>query len=74
MVERVARAICKRRTPYFGGLNVDSQWRDYVADARAAIEAMREPSARMVRAGRDGAPYDRDAAEVWPDMIDEALK
>lgn len=51
MVERVARAIC---CPH-GCRNVDTQYAvcqagTYRADARAAIEAMREPTEAMVNA------------------------
>lgn len=42
--------------------------------ARAAIAAMREPTEGMVSLSRSQKPYDRDCAETWPEMIDEALR
>ena len=68
MVERVAKAI-KR------GIADDLPSADI---ARAAIEAMREPTEAMLHAGYDG--LGREAAQytgpedVWPRMIDAALK
>ena len=46
--------------------------------AMLVLDALREPTDAMVRAGRNGpagdVPYDRDCVIVWCDMIDEALK
>jgi hypothetical protein len=78
MEERVARAIAV-------SLEVPSDsWRDHVDEARAAIAAMREPTADMLRAGRynlghdeEGRPIsleDGEVDEIWQTMIDEALK
>jgi hypothetical protein len=51
-------------------------WKSYEAEARAAIEAMREPTEAMVEAGSD-APimnYDgNDPRDVWRLMISAAL-
>ena len=89
MIERVAKAMCRYRaknpvdgmsgTPrYEDGPLLDTyiqiNWAWWESDARAAIEAMREPTECMVAAARRSAPYDRDAGEVWPLMIDEALR
>lgn len=41
--------------------------------ARAAIAAMREPTPEMIEAAYYSA-LDENAAGVWRDMIDEALK
>ena len=70
MAERVGQAIAdeviKRES-----INAD----EWPIIARAAIAAMREPTERMVEAGESadsvgmGAPRD-----VWPAMIDAALK
>lgn len=75
MVERVARAIdacCA------DGVSRDWQW--WENEARAAIEAMREPTEKMlVDAGTmDGyegieGHADRDHIEWWDNMIDAAL-
>jgi hypothetical protein len=86
MVERVARAIAGRRAvrlidtygideghlKNFIVLPVD------IEDARAAIAAMREPTAKMVDAGCDEekvgyAPDGAPADDVWRVMIDAAL-
>jgi hypothetical protein len=59
MVEKVARAICERHySKRFNKtidhihvqMNVKANWTDFVQDARAAIEAMREPSPAMMEA------------------------
>lgn len=79
MVERVAKAIIARR-----GLpaNVIINWDVIRTDARAAIEAMREPTKQMVSAGLDVKAYDGveemdsygDPESVFKALIDEALK
>ena len=54
MIERVARAICAAhgyRDPY-----IDATWPKYEPHARAAIEAMREPTRAVIKAGVDFAP------------------
>lgn len=78
MVERVARAIFASQQmpgddPDFLKAHPWTQSACLLA-ARAAIEAMREPTVGMVQAARQSAPYDRDVMETWPLMIDEALK
>lgn len=74
MIERVARAIAAKET------GSETNYRDFVDAARAAIEAMREPTDEMVRAGRavDGQ-YNTvrasiDAAAHYRAMIDKALE
>lgn len=49
MIERVARAICDASHD-----NPDPDWRAYEHLARAAIEAMREPTEAMSSAGARG--------------------
>lgn len=74
MVERVAAAIWALNEhtdcPEYAQLNRDAKAR---ADsmARAAIEAMREPTEEMFKATRDAHGYDGLAA--WSAMIDAAL-
>ena len=64
MIERVAKAILKEQQTN------RSAFPDSRDIARAAIEAMREPTSAMAKAAyRDDAPQ-----VVWRDMIDEALK
>ena len=79
MVERVARAIYASHAfndnhdsvdPGFDGLRDD--WRAVMfANARAAIEALRTPTAEIVRALDNAAGY--PSAEAWGDAIDAAL-
>jgi len=84
MVERVARAICpeydelpdiasysqrKRALP-------EQYWKDKSEvrdDARAAIEAMREPTAIMWRRGSETRTDDHSTGEIYRAMIDAAL-
>jgi len=80
MVERVARALCERcgvlpddmaggtwdGGSYAAGEPAWTTWKD---DARAAIEAMRDPTEAMVTAGDSCV-----SRLVWRDMINEALK
>jgi hypothetical protein len=75
MVDRVAEALwvanSKDRFGKWGGL--EGQWKDkWRADARAAIEAMREPTYDM-RFGDDVKEWPEDAAACWKAMIDAAL-
>jgi hypothetical protein len=68
MVERVSRAI---------RLSLDET--GYYPDAaRAAIEAMREPTPEMIEAGNipgwDDSVSVGLSEEIWPAMIDAALK
>ena len=79
MVERVALALYKDRYPhravYYDG---EASRLEFEGHARAAIEAMREPTVEMVR----GATIDplgkyvtpNHSALCWQAMIDEALK
>lgn len=78
MVERVARAICQ---PPVGDYSGD--WRDFIPEARAAIEAMREPTEGMLEAGSDRLGDNADqlcdtdagaALVTYHAMIDEALR
>jgi hypothetical protein len=42
--------------------------------ARAAIEAMREPTDAMTEAGDEMADWECNADRIWQAMIDQALK
>lgn len=78
MVEKVARALFARKVEEFV---CDGSWEenaslhdDFRADARAAIEAMREPTDAMVDAARahhEGHPY--LPYSLFNSMIDAAL-
>lgn len=98
MVERVARAICRvdliaiameeniSLSPNGLDASLDKEWRKAIPNARAAIEAIREPTQTMVKHGEDaielsdgaGVTYEflsRDEiGEIWQSMIDAALK
>lgn len=65
MIERVAKAISAK----IG----DQDWRDSIYLAKAAIEAMREPTQNMMNgtAGLRGDPSD---PEIYRAMIDAALQ
>lgn len=69
MIEKVARAIAlSNRAP-------DSDdWPVYVNDAKAAIEAMREPTEVMVEDGQDARLDGGGYYDVWRAMIDAALR
>lgn len=65
MVERVARAIANS-----DGMHPEA-WRPFEVNARAAIEAMREPTEGMIDAGFGYTGYPEEA---YKEMIDAALK
>lgn len=78
MLERVAKAIC------FAQTQSDDVWEAFRSEARAAIEAMRQPTLPMVRAGFHAiddfeADYDlrvvvdMRANACWAKMIDAIL-
>lgn len=86
MIERVARAMCLEGSAdetVFLGVYM-KRWEAKKDEARAAIEAMREPTESMVSAAENGddpgssiygdpfvaMPHD----EAWKTMIDAALK
>lgn len=80
MVEKVAKAIYAEWAREAGKTE---SWDDLVClghsyaelarrEARAAIEAMREPTKAMDDVGRDHN-YSRYATAAWQAMIDEAL-
>ena len=65
MVEKVARALCKH-----GG----SCWETHTADARAAIEAMRDPPEYVLDAMNPSKRYASTVIpEAWNDAISAAL-
>ena len=75
MIERVARAIARCR-----GIHSESEWLAVSVlfraecrwQARAAIEAMREPTPAICAAIRDWAEAEHD--RTWREAIDAALK
>jgi hypothetical protein len=73
MVERVARAIAKAD-------GQEREWKQYIPDARAAIEAMRDGNEipeRVWIAGiraRDAEQDQGSVMHIWEAMIAESLK
>lgn len=89
MVERVARAICAADGHDPDGPPIDEYpsaiypWAVYRNLAKAAIEAMREPSEEMKKAGEHAEISDSygeyyvsadNAADIFRAMVDAALK
>ncbi|WP_454627007.1 hypothetical protein [Bradyrhizobium cenepequi] len=75
IIERVARSIYEKRNgagckPW--SIQTKAHKGPYLDDARAAIEAMREPTEAMRLAG-ELAPFDCSAEETWTAMIGAAL-
>ena len=76
MVERVSRALYKKRRPWGDPDKVDGYlpaWHFCIDDARAAIAAMREPTWAMVDAAPDEIRTDLAVIHCWRAMIDAAL-
>jgi len=78
MIERVARAIHARSDHASLWSELDGYSKiEYREDARAAIEAMREPTEEMVNGLRITRECDSTAAlwapHIWRTMIDTAL-
>jgi hypothetical protein len=73
MIDRVARALHARRHGewYEGPLKMTDSQRGCLADARAAIEAMREPTERMCSAPEESRTV--GARRSYQAMIDAAL-
>ncbi|MEZ2132438.1 MULTISPECIES: hypothetical protein [unclassified Sinorhizobium] len=72
MIERVARAIMEDSG---GGRDrPDFNWRYYESAARAAIEAMREPTEDMRIAGCQETWLDPSVDDIYRAMIDAALQ
>jgi len=74
MVERVAIALCDKALWDGAWLQANETERNEQRyRARAAIEAMREPTEAMVHADTV-KEWPSDACAAWKAMIDEALK
>jgi hypothetical protein len=77
MVEQVARAIDVAGTAWLNEQSGRVEWYDVPGEvlARAAIEAMMEPTRAMTRAIRDPGGWVEDMPEeIYRQMIDAALK
>lgn len=82
MIERVARALCVERgqDPDYSPPDCTPNWLEHVSDARAAIEAMREPTDGMVdvcdeidNGNCEGIAVGSTGRDVWHAMIRAAL-
>lgn len=76
MIERVAKALKGYEAAVLldtGSVNPGGK-EYWEGKARAAIEAMREPTAAMIDAGDDSTGSSGLAIVHWETMIDEALK
>lgn len=80
MIERVARAMAAKDSGPEGSALFDIHWREfahgYTTSAVAAIEAMREPTGAMTKAGLTEEADERDrylAPFIYTAMIDAAL-
>ncbi|WP_397586695.1 hypothetical protein [Sphingobium fuliginis] len=73
-LERACRALCELEGS-IPGATMDGKplWQDYLPEVRAVIDAIRQPSAAMVRA----TPEDRNRAiypeDIWHAMIDAMM-
>lgn len=71
MIERVAKALCEQGGVVWGKLS-QIQKAHHLSLARAAIEAMREPTDAMWLA--DGLVDHMHPTDAWEIMIDAALQ
>lgn len=72
MIEKVARAISLSQT------QTETMWQAFLPEARAAIEAMREPTEAMIESAIPivpdcGSPHNYPEP-IWQEVIDAALK
>ena len=84
MIEKVARAICEvywrdvrqDYSMYENNLQcaVNECWECHIVEARAAIEAMREPSEDMLTPDIVNPRFKRDLYDDWTRMINKALE
>lgn len=86
MIEKVARAMCRRqinkneslwkqnRTEEFKQSAEDYAWKNYIDEACAAIEAMREPTEEMINILDGSIGSSGEAKLAYHAMIDAALK
>ena len=75
MVEKVARAILNAHAGDIPVHDADLQWSWWIEEARAAIEAMREPTPEMIDAGRFRYTLaDETVEKSWGYMIQAALE
>jgi len=74
MVEKVARALCRRDGPDPNEPNwEDTYWPAYADEAKDAIQAMREPTQLMLDVGDAYADDGWGGETTWRVLIDAAL-
>ena len=85
VIERIARVLCAEEYGDENAMDGDMPlWENYVDTAKQVIEAMREPSTRMIGAAT-GVPIqsnvvsetyvlDEEATAIWQAMITTALE
>lgn len=77
-LERAARALCRvDGHPENAMMEGRPLWQDYLPEARAVVDAIREPSEGMMRAGwTSDLPYTPSVkvGVVWQAMIDALLE
>lgn len=85
LIERAARALYQSAPHDFDPNQMvqAATWPDLVEQARAVLQAIREPSEKMVAAGSFAGAFDipdgrysasEEAQKVWEAMIDTALE
>lgn len=80
MVERVARAIYEANGFRYEDRTINAiggaygEWAKAIKAARAAIEAMMEPTYAMYKASHEALVPPADASACWRAMIQAALK
>ncbi len=72
MIERVAKALCVQ-SGIIWEKQSDTQRGHNMSLARAAIEAMREPTERMIKSGNEHCDNDGNLDAAYRAMIDAAL-
>jgi hypothetical protein len=87
MIERVAKALAHKRYVHCGGSEADTlvagkpNWTFCLDDAHAVIEAMREPTERMLDSGACYEDQDHRfiadgdiSRDIWRAMVSAALQ
>lgn len=75
MIDRAARAMYDTVQPEWSWEDPEAELlrQMYKENARAAIQAIRNPSQAMEQAGSNALECDRNAARAWQAMIDICL-
>lgn len=82
-IERAARALARfsvrdeSQFPYISKSEAERSWPAFEPQARAVLQAIREPSEAMLQAGEahmDEVAPNEPVDLIWKDMIDAVLK